>query len=343
MNVTIPSPRPGKLPRLALGALCLLPTLAHAHDARPLAVTLLETAHDVYRVAVTAPPTLETANSPSLIWPEACTVRDAAELSPEPSAPTIVACPGGLAGRTIGIAYPLFNPALTTLFRLELADGTRRSAVLPPDELMWTVPTEPSWAQVARGYVALGIKHIWLGFDHLLFVAGLVVLARTSRRVLLAITGFTAAHSITLSLAALGVVSVPVPPIEALIALSIVFLARELVLHDASSFGHRYPVVLSFAFGLLHGFGFAGALGSIGLPRSEIVTGLVAFNVGVELGQIAFIAALLAGWLAWRTLVRGLGTAGFSPGASLQQRAGYVLGVPAAFWTIERTLAAFVG
>jgi HupE / UreJ protein len=334
--------RRAALQRALAAVLCMLPAVGRAHDARPLAVTLLETAHGVYRVTVIAPPSLDPENVPRVVWPQDCDVRERAPLRAELLSSSVVACRGGLTVQTVRIAYPLYNPALSTLFRLELADGTRRSAVLPPDELAWTVPAEPSGTAVIGSYVALGVEHIGLGFDHLLFVAGLMLLARTRRRILLAVTGFTAAHSITLSLAALGVVRVPVAPIEALIALSIVFLARELAVGDASSFGYRYPLAVSFAFGLLHGFGFAGALGAIGLPKAEIAMGLVGFNVGVELGQVVFIVALLGVVLAWRAGLRRLGSQ--HSGRWLPRgAAGYVLGVPATFWTLERTLAAFVG
>lgn len=334
MGLTCPTRCVTALWRLAV-VLCALPTLGHAHDARPLAVTLLETSVNVYRVTVAAPPTLEAANLPTLVWPEGCSIREGGSGRAGLTFAGVVTCTRGLAHRSLRIAYPLYNPALTTLVRLELADGTRRSAVLPPDELGWMVPAEPTIGEVALSYVALGIEHIWLGFDHLLFVAGLVLLSRTPKRILLAVTGFTAAHSITLSLAALGVVQVPVAPTEALIALSIVFLARELVVRDSSSFAQRFPVSVSFVFGLLHGLGFAGALGAIGLPAAEVATGLIGFNLGVEIGQIAFIVALLGAWrllrLASNALARDLPSTGI----------GYVLGVPATFWTLERTLAAF--
>jgi hypothetical protein len=333
------------LRRLTLTALCALPALTHAHDARPLAVTLLETTRDVYRVTVTGPPTLDAANLPTVVWPEGCSTREGAARRSELTFFGVVACAASLAGRTIRITYPLYNPALTTLMRLEHADGTRRSAVLPPDELAWTVPAQPNVREVAVSYTALGIEHIWRGFDHLLFVAGLVFLARTRRRILLGVTGFTVAHSITLSLAALGVVHVPIALIEALIALSIVFLARELALRDASSFAHRFPIAVSLVFGLLHGLGFAGALDAIGLPASDVAMGLIGFNVGVEIGQIAFIAALLASLQIWRAGIdRARLTGGGTFGALLPSgTAGYLLGVPATFWTLERTLAAFAG
>jgi hydrogenase/urease accessory protein HupE len=317
------------------------PTTGLAHDARPLAVTIVEQAAGLYRVVVHAPPALEAVNAPSLIWPATCIVRETHPLRLELGDTSVIACPGGLEGQTIRIAYPLYNPSITTLFRLAAAGGAVDTAVLPPDERTWTVPVEPSWLTVARDYLALGFEHIWTGPDHLLFVAGLMLLARRPRRILIAVTGFTAAHSITLSLATLGLVRVPIAPVEALIALSVLFLAGEVARRSTDDVSHRYPVVLSFVFGLLHGFGFASALGEIGLPRGELVTGLLFFNLGVELGQIAFIAVATAAFVAWTRLARSLAAAGATGLENRAQRvATYLLGVPAAFWFIERTVAA---
>lgn len=315
---------------------------AAAHDSRPLSLAIAEQTAGVYRVVLRVPPVLDATNVPRLHWPDDCSVGDDEPLALDVGSSALVACPGGLEGRTLAIEYPAFNPSLTTLARLESAAGVVTTAVLPPDQSTWTVPAAPTRGAVALGYTALGFEHISTGPDHLLFVAGLLLLAGRPKRILLAVTGFTAAHSVTLSLAALGVVSVPVAPVEALIALSIVFLAAEIARGDTTSFSRRYPVALSFAFGLLHGFGFASALGEIGLPAGEIALGLAFFNVGVELGQLAFIAAaaLLLG--AWR------GTRRLSPAAQapmLEHRAGvaaaYVLGVPGALWFFERTFAAF--
>jgi hydrogenase/urease accessory protein HupE len=213
---------------------------------------------------------------------------------------------------------------------------------LAPDLDHWTVPSEPGRLEIAVDYAWLGFAHIWDGPDHLLFVAGLLLLAAFPRRIVWAVTGFTAAHSITLSLAALGVFRVPIAPTEALIALSIVFLAAEIARSDPDSFSHRFPVVLSFAFGLLHGFGFASALGEIGLPRSELTTGLLFFNVGVELGQLAFIAAAVTVIAAVRTVVsrsawlKEMRLDAYRPGIV----GAYCLGVPAAFWFIDRAVSA---
>jgi hydrogenase/urease accessory protein HupE len=334
----------------ALAALLALAAAssAAAHDARPLSITIVEQSEGLYRTVVRAPPTVDSANAPLILWPEVCNVLQTAALHGTPGSTSLVRCTGGLANQTIRIDYPLYNPSLTTLFRLEAENETPLTAVLPPDELAWQVPPEPTFFSVARDYLALGFTHIWEGPDHLLFVAGLMLLARGPRRIFWAVTGFTAAHSITLSLATLGIVRLAVEPVEAMIALSILFLAAEVARNDPASFSSRYPVALSFVFGLLHGFGFASALGEIGLPRGELATGLAFFNIGVELGQLAFIAAAALLVLGWRALRRRRSLApgsGPVPAATARFRpalvGAYALCIPAAYWCIERTLAAF--
>jgi hydrogenase/urease accessory protein HupE len=196
----------------------------------------------------------------------------------------------------------------------------------------------------------LCFRHIWGGPDHLLFVAGLMLLARRPRRIVWAITGFTVAHSITLSVAALGLFRLPVAPVEAMIALSILFLAAEIARGDAASFSHRYPIALSFVFGLLHGFGFASALGEIGLPRTELTTGLLFFNVGVEIGQLAFIGAITVLVVLGTRLLPAIADGRPRSGNPAVVAAGYdrcslagayCLGIPAAFWFLERSFVAF--
>jgi hydrogenase/urease accessory protein HupE len=335
----------GGIPRKAvLNVLaCVAPlfswTLTQAHDARPLSVAIAEQSDRVYRVVVHAPPTLEAANAPKLIWPERCDARQADPLRTEIS---LVACHGGLEGHTIGIDYPFYNPSLSTLIRVATAAGVVHTAVLPPDQRSWRVPDKPDWRTVAGDYLLLGFEHIWRGPDHLLFVAGLLLLARRPRRMVLAVTGFTAAHSITLSLATLGVIHAPIAPVEAMIALSILFLAGEIARRRTDSLSHRFPVVLSFVFGLLHGFGFAAALGEIGLPAAELATGLLCFNLGVELGQLAFIGAVLVplfAGLRWPALRKPAVRARFEARAGLA--CAYAIGIPAGFWFLERTAFAF--
>jgi hydrogenase/urease accessory protein HupE len=191
---------------------------------------------------------------------------------------------------------------------------------------------------VAGAYLAHGVEHILLGFDHLLFVLALILIVRSTRVLLWTITAFTLAHSITLALATLGVVRVPGPPVEATIALSILLLASEILRMQRGepSLTARRPWLVAFCFGLLHGFGFAGALAGLGLPPGDIPLALFAFNVGVELGQLAFIAAVLV----LMTLARRTG--GLS---GLERHAlpvtARAIGVLAAFWFFER-LAGFV-
>ena len=163
----------------------------------------------------------------------------------------------------------------------------------------WTIPERTTASGVIGSYIKLGVEHILGGPDHLLFVAGLLLIAGTFRRIVIAVSGFTLAHSMTLSLAALGFIHVPIPPTEAAIALSILFLAREALVNDGKSIAYRFPVVVSVTFGLLHGLGFAAALGEVGLPDREIPLALLFFNVGVEIGQLSFILAVIGIDRAW--------------------------------------------
>ncbi len=189
-------------------------------------------------------------------------------------------------------------------------------------------------------FVYLGAKHMFTGYDHLLFLVCLLLISGTGRRILITITGFTIAHSITLALSALGVVQIPVPPVEAAIALSIVFLAVEIIRGDPNSLTYRYPIAVSSSFGLLHGFGFAAVLGETGLPQTEIPTALLFFNVGVEVGQIAFVAAVVlvyqgVRWVGRSMLDRDLSIDALRP---FQTPAAYAVGILAAFWMVERVV-----
>ena len=147
--------------------------------------------------------------------------------------------------------------------------------------------------QIAKDYTSLGVRHILEGYDYLLFLACLIMIAGTGRRILITVTGFTVAHSITLALSAFNLLRVPSAPVEAVIALSIVFLASEIAKEPRDTLTYKYPALVSVAFGLLHGLGFASVLRQIGLPQTEIVMGLLFFNIGVEIGQLAFIAMII--------------------------------------------------
>src|ERR1700683_3799238 len=201
---------------------------------------------------------------------------------------------GGLTGHAVSIEG-LSATSTDVLVRIETLAGAIQTERLSPTKTAFVVQAAPGAWEVAATYLRLGIEHILFGFDHLLFVLALVILIGNWRRVALTVTAFTIAHSITLAAATLGLVDVPRPPVEAAIALSIVLVAVEIVnaRRGNPSLAARWPWVVAFCFGLLHGFGFAGALAEVGLPHHAIPVALLFFNLGVEIGQLVFVAAVL--------------------------------------------------
>jgi hydrogenase/urease accessory protein HupE len=205
-----------------------------------------------------------------------------------------VAAPAdGLDGASIAI-HGLERTSTDVIVRAQFEDGGSETRLLRPSSTTCTV--ERGRGPPAAGYLRLGVEHILFGLDHLLFVLALLLIVRRPKPLVATITAFTVAHSITLALATLGAVTVPQAPVEAVIALSIVFVAAELVpvRRGESTLTSRKPWLIAFAFGLIHGLGFAGALHDVGLPRGEIPLALLLFNVGVEIGQLAFVLAALA-------------------------------------------------
>ena len=245
--------------------------------------------------------------------------------------------PGGLDGKAI-VFSQLSETRIDVLARLVRLDGTAQLERILPVHPSFTGRASPGRLEVVRTYALLGIEHILSGFDHLMFVLALVLLVRGTRRLLLTITAFTVAHSLTLAGATLGWVHVPGPPVEASIALSIVFVASEIVHARQGRFSvtQQYPWIVAFTFGLLHGFGFAGALAEVGLPQSSIPIALLFFNVGVEIGQLLFVGAvstvIAVGWRAGARLR-------LSPPAWLWRLAPYAIGTLASFWLVERVAA----
>jgi len=241
-----------------------------------------------------------------------------------------IARAGGLRGQTVSVDG-IAGGVTDVIVRVERLDGTSQMERLLPENPRFTVARATSTAEVARSYLVLGVEHILGGIDHLLFVLALLLIVRGGRRILATITAFTAAHSITLAAATLGWVRVPGPPIEALIALSIAFVAAELVhgLRGRPGLTARAPWIAAFCFGLLHGFGFAGALAQVGLPQKAIPIALLTFNVGVELGQLAFVVvAVTARTVFARVRVPRR--------AWLPYVAPYAIGAVAMVWVIER-------
>jgi hypothetical protein len=255
-------------------------------------------------------------------------------------------CEGGLKDGTIAIDG-LEATRTDVLVRVEHSSGQTQTVRLTPSRPEFKVIGGAGPAAVMRTYFTLGVEHILLGFDHLLFILALVFLVQGWRRLLATITAFTVAHSLTLAAATFGWLQVPQAPVEAVIALSIMFVAVE-VLHrhrGRTGIATRKPWIVAFTFGLLHGLGFAGALRSVGLPDHAIPLALAFFNVGVEAGQLLFVAAVfLLFWLANQSMGGRAAAVGrsFLPGTMLTRAASYVIGTLAAFWLIERTYGFFV-
>ena len=321
-----------------IALLVCLPQTLWGHDARPVFVQITETASDRFDVHWKVPVSVPEYALPAPVMPDNCEPTTAGLRGKAADAYTVrqsFACEGGLSGATLGIAYPNNNPGLSTLMRISLLSGAQYSHILQPEQHQWQVPEKESFLQVARQYTELGVEHIFLGVDHLLFVACLLFIAATPRRIIITISGFTVAHSLTLALAALDVVRVPVPPVEAAIALSIVFLAHEIAVGNQRSWTWRYPLLVSSSFGLLHGFGFASVLADIGLPQTELATGLLFFNVGVEIGQVLFIALLLAlAAIAGRVLAMHRDDVLAHRGSVAVS--SYAIGIVASYWLVER-------
>jgi hydrogenase/urease accessory protein HupE len=223
--------------------------------------------------------------------------------------------------------------------RIERLSGESSTTRLTPASPSFEVPAAQGWQQVAAAYLWLGVEHILFGVDHLIFVLALILLVKGWKRVLLTVTAFTVAHSITLGAATLGYLNVPGPPVEAAIALSIVLVAVEIVnvSRGHESLAARVPWLIAFAFGLLHGLGFAGALSEVGLPGHAIPVALLFFNIGVEIGQLLFVAAVMVLFAILRPLWLGVVRADAGWAQTMPQvAAAYCIGAIASFWLIER-------
>ncbi len=243
-------------------------------------------------------------------------------------------CPGGLEGGLIHIDG-LDQTSTDVLVRFDFADGVNQAHRLTASDPSFMGPSQPSRLEVVQTYFLFGIEHILLGIDHLLFVLALLLLVKGVRRVIATVTAFTLAHSLTLAGATLGFVHMPGPPIEAVIALSIALVASEIIHSRRGKPGltEQYPWVVAFTFGLLHGFGFAGALAEIGLPQISIPIALLFFNVGVEIGQLLFIASVFAIIAPARKITRSSDVPGPAWAWAVPP---YAIGSLAVFWVIQR-------
>ena len=322
--------------------------LAIAHESRPVFIDIVEQEENLFSVQWQVPPSVPDFNFPSVVLPEACKAVAPERIMAGSGAyarQRSFFCEDGLSGQEVGVSFPVLNPSVTTLIRVELLSGEKHTRLLSPNESMWLVPEAESTSGVAREYLALGFEHIISGYDHLLFLACLILIAGTWRRILITVTGFTIAHSFTLALAALGIFRVPIPPVEAVIALSIVFLATEIAKGRKNSLTWRYPIIVASSFGLLHGFGFASVLSQIGLPQTEIPAALLFFNVGVEVGQILFASTVIAGFLGTVSLAKKLKDRNPTKQlflSRIESPVAYIVGSLASFWMIERVVGFWV-
>ncbi len=306
-----------------------------AHEVRPGYLQLTQTGPDTFELLFKVPAMGDRHLSLRPILPDHC----------EPLAPAVAHSVGGayrerailrcrtdLTGETITI-QGLSSTLTDVLVRFERLDGTVQVARVTPAAPSFVVNASPTALEVAATYLTIGVEHIVFGIDHLLFVMALLLVVQGWRQLVTTITAFTLAHSVTLAAATLGWVSVPQQPVEAVIALSIVFVAGEIVhvSQGRASVTRRRPWIVAFVFGLLHGLGFAGALHEVGLPEQSIPLALLLFNVGVELGQLVFVGAALV-------VIRLLNTREVSWPMWARQLPAYGIGTVAVFWVLERAV-----
>lgn len=309
---------------------------AIAHDARPAYLEIRQTSLTRYNVLWRIPVMAGMPLPVVLRLPEGVrNVTDPVvrELSDSLVERRVIEAPAGLAGQRI--EFPgLQGTIADVLVRFQATDGDTITTLVRGSQ-PWIEIAAPTGGPFAifTAFVNHGIEHILFGYDHLLFVLALMLIVRDLRALILTITAFTLAHSITLALATLGVVHAPGPPIEAAIAFSIVLVAAEVVRKRAGipSLTAERPWLIAFCFGLLHGFGFASALSEIGLPRGDVPLALFAFNIGVELGQLLFVVSVLAG----AAIVRKVDVRRAFLDKAVRL-APYVIGSLSAFWFFER-------
>jgi hydrogenase/urease accessory protein HupE len=319
-----------------IGCALLVTAVASAHEARPAYLELKEAAPGQFAIVWRTPVLAGMRLPVALALPDG--LKNLSEPTVQELADSVVerrsidAGANGLAGKRI--EFPGLQLTIAdVLVRVEMLDGRKWTTIVHPSQPWVELAARQSTWGVIGTYVIQGIRHILFGADHMLFVLGLLLIVKDRWMLLKTVTAFTVAHSITLAIATLGYAELPVVPLNAAIALSILFLGPEIVRswRGETSFTIRHPWVVAFAFGLLHGFGFASALTSAGLPHQELPLALVSFNVGVELGQLGFIALILALERSFRILE--IHWANW-----VETLPGYAVGSLGAFWTIQRVV-----
>ena len=320
-----------------LAAALLAAAASWAHEVRPAYLQIDQAGPDRYTVIWRTPLLSGMPLPVFLTFPEDVRTLSGPGLQDFPGSTLerrVIEAPGGLAGRRIDFVG--LQATITDVLVRTTIDGRTTTAMVRPSRPWIEIAAEQGPLTVAVTYLRHGIEHILFGLDHLLFVASLMLIVRDWRVLVKTITAFTVAHSITLALATFGLVTLPPQPVEAMIALSIVLVCVEAVRlrRGETSLAISWPWVVAFAFGLLHGFGFAGALVGLGLPQGDLPLALLFFNIGVEVGQLVFIAVILAVAAALRRI--------FPVPRHAPVAAAYAIGTIAAFWGFERLDAMFL-
>jgi len=309
--------------RLSLLALALVAGPVSAHEMTMAEMEMHQLSPTEFLWQWTASGSKPAAQELTPVWPEGCGTGN------DPETQNLLRCgEAGLSGTMkIDGVGKRYSAAIVKVFWL---DGQARVYTFtggqPSIRLYGSADDRRGWGEIASAYTVLGVEHILTGYDHLAFVFALLFLVGFNKRLVWTITAFTAAHSVTLALAALGLLTLRSPPVEATIALSIVLVAGE-GLHAKETLSRRWPALVAFLFGLVHGLGFAGALKDIGLPQNHLPVALLTFNVGVELGQLLVVSLAYAAWRALK---------GRPQFAALRTPALYVIGSVAAYWSIGR-------
>ncbi|WP_415713909.1 HupE/UreJ family protein [Roseibium sp.] len=318
----------------------MLPVASIAHELQPGYAALDQIDEGRWQIYWRKPDVAGRAMAIDLLLPETCLPRTGPDVVPQSGsweADWVAVCEGGLAGKLI--AVPGLDQTQTdVLIRFAPLDKPSVSLRLTADETSVLLPEDPDWQSVFSAYAGLGFEHILEGWDHLLFLFALLVLIPDFWRLVGAVTAFTVAHSLTLVASTFGWISLPGAPVEAVIALSIVFLAVEIISarDDERRLSQTAPWLVTFAFGLLHGLGFAGALKEIGLPQADIPLALLAFNVGVELGQLVFV---MVAAIALSLLSLPFGRRAVMSHRPVVVVMAYAIGGVSSYWLIERIVS----
>lgn len=320
-----------KSPWIWLILILIIPP-AQGHEGRPVYIEITQTATTDYQLKWKIPPVMAVQDEPSInISGVDCCVYSGQD-SRGLVGSKLFRCTGDQA-LSVDINYPGPNPALSSLVILQRLDGESIELFNAPEKNQIALPQEITPLQVAQQYLLGGSKHILVGFDHLLFITCLIFIAGSVKRLLITITGFTLAHSITLALASLNIVQISAPLVEVFIALSIAILAAEIIKQKKHTWAWRFPLSSACVFGLLHGFGFASVLADLGLPYDMKLNALIFFNVGVELGQIIFIIGVISAVNVLKQIKPIQSYLGQASTASL-----YGIGSISIYWLVERCL-----